>query len=324
MRQIFWSICTIFFIFSQALYAEGKITKSKNFNLLKLNNSNLFRYTIKSKQADNDPNGFQIARNLAKKSGAPLLLQSEPIQPAWSINSISDPSSYLEIDHSKKSYFINAGYERYKGEQNTPNLLHQQKLLDMAFNHLTELGLQPKKNELEEPGISSINLAVHREDGTTNDYEKLMVVSFSRKLDGIPLKGRSRIILRMGENGQLQSLIHYWADFEREKLPISKNQLESDDVIEQKINKHLLKQAEKAQLVSVENADLVLYEDDNCRVEPAVFVQGVNSFEVDSVGVKKELKSNLDFYIPVLKSTSIVWPEDNTLPIPSNPEQSKE
>ena len=68
-------------------------------------------------------------------------------------------------------------------------------------------------------------------------YEKLVTVIYGRTLDGLPVKGASRIAVRMGINGELVGLVRNWPELNK-KTVSSKDMIASRSRIDH-LKRHL-------------------------------------------------------------------------------------
>ena len=93
----------------------------------------------------------------------------------------------------------------------------------MAARLLKDLGVMPGRvGEMVLEHVGGLDMGVHRTDGTTELFKKLVTVRFSRQLDGLPVEGPgSRIIVRMGSGGELAGLIRRWNEFTSQPLAAS-------------------------------------------------------------------------------------------------------
>jgi hypothetical protein len=176
-----------------------------------------------------------------------------------------DSTAKLEVHKVSGDIIFIKGMAAYKGESNTPGLPSKNQAPTLAKKHLKALGLYKKDLVLNK--VNVLKDAVY--NGQTSEiFDKLVIVNFKRKLGGIPVLGASRVVVMLGTNGELAGLIVRWYDVEKVKVSgVVKN-----------IKNHLTNKIKDKQkdhhFILVKKADLVLFDDGNGVIEPAVFVQG--------------------------------------------------
>lgn len=176
-----------------------------------------------------------------------------------------DDTAKFEVNKVTGDIFFHKGMAAYNGDGDTPGLPTKKQAPTLARKHLK--ALEVEKNGLVLSGVDVFRKAVY--DGQTSKiYDKLLIVSFKRKLSGIPVYGASRVIVLLGTDGELVGLIARWYDVEKVKVP----------GIVKDIKDHLtskIKEKQKDSLsVLVKKSDLVMFDDGEGVIEPALFVQG--------------------------------------------------
>ncbi|UCH98466.1 MAG: hypothetical protein JSV88_16915 [Candidatus Aminicenantes bacterium] len=197
-----------------------------------------------------------------------------------------DKTAKFEINKVTGDIIFRKGMAPYDGHGDTPGLPSKKQAPTLAKNHLKALGLY--KNGLVLNKVNVLKEAVY--NGQASEiFDKLVIVSFKRKLGGIPVLGASRVVVTLGTNGELAGLIVRWYDVEKVKVP---------GVVEN-IKKHLTNKIKAKQkdhhFVLVKKADLVMFDDGHGVIEPAVFVQG----EVNEDGAT----FSCDWMVPVLTNS---------------------
>jgi len=194
-----------------------------------------------------------------------------------------DKTAKFEINKVTGDIIFRKGTAAYDGEGNTPGLPSKKQAPTLAKMHLKALGMY--KNGLVLNKVNVLKEAVY--NGQTGEiFDKLVIVSFKRKLGGIPVLGASRVVVTLGTNGELAGLIVRWYDVERVKVPgVVKN-------IKEHLTNKIKDKQKNHHFVMVKKADLVMFDDGNGVIEPAVFVQG----EVNEDGATFPC----DWMVPVL------------------------
>jgi hypothetical protein len=252
------------------------------------------------------------------------------------LESSEDPSAYLEIDMRGGSVVYEAGMERYIGECDTPNLVSHSKAPDLAKDHLKALELLPENSkELVLNHVGGLAMASLGRDGTTSHYDKIRTVKFRRELDGISVMGPgSRIVVRMGEAGELNGMIWDWPEIKT--IPIGLESVRNLEKVKIEAIDRIQRASEDANKVVVKEAKIVLFDDEQEVIEPAVYIEALRFYEgtIDQgegeSGEKVQYEIPCDFFLPLLVSSVAKFPDsesENTL-IPAdasiNPEMEDE
>ncbi len=180
---------------------------------------------------------------------------------------------------------------------------------------MKNLAFLPAKEERVVAHVGGMDMGVHRRDGSTDTYKKLVTVRFERKLDGLPVQGASRVVINLGEEGELTSLVLNWNKVEGRTL--SSDELQDDIEIRGALESYLLANAKNAEKIVVKKSELVLY-DDGSVIEPAIYVVAQLSYNSGtSAGQTQRYENPYDFYIPVLKDFKASYPFMADTKVPS-------
>ena len=274
---------------------------------IRLDRERIQTFAVKASQLSEEE-GNRLAERLFSYSKAGLVRQREPnekIEGALLFQSQKDPSATLKVNLRTGDFMLNAGLAAYKKEEDTGRLPDLEEAEKLAAEHLKKLDLLPTSSELVLAHVGGINMGVHRSDGSTSLYRKLVVVRYERTLAGLPVLGDSRLVLRLAEGGHLVGLIRRWSPVDGRR--VSPEELLPDDAIDRSIKDRLLSEAGAATGIVVKFTDLVLYDHGNGVIEPAIHVVGDMHYEVKvlngrSVGEIRRLDVPYDTFIPVLKN----------------------
>jgi hypothetical protein len=223
----------------------------------------------------------------------------------------NDPSANLDIDLRTQELKFNKGMAPYKNDDDTSALPTDDSAAQLALAHLEKLAMLPPRDELVLAHIGGVNMGVHRSDGSTSLYHKLVVVRYNRTLGGLPVFGDSRVVLRLAEGGTLIGLTRRWIPVEAEK--VRPDEVLSDQAVEQGIKNQLLADGRSARRIVIKSADLVMYDHGNGVIEPAIRVLASMHYEgkvVNSriVGEVRRLDVPYDTFVPVLKHHRTRYP----------------
>ncbi len=222
-----------------------------------------------------------------------------------------DPSANLDVDLQTRELRFNKGLAPYKKEEDTGQLPTDEDAARLALAHLDKLSMLPPRDELVLAHVGGMNMGVHRSDGSTSLYRKLIVVRYDRTLAGLPVFGQSRVVLRLAENGSLVGLTRRWMPVAGES--VRPEELLSDKAIAQAIRDQLLADGRSARSIVVKRMDLVLYDHGGGVIEPAIRILASMHYEdkvVNSriVGEVRRLDVPYDTFVPVLKHHRTRYP----------------
>ena len=224
----------------------------------------------------------------------------------------ADPSAVLSVRLGRGDFLFNKGLAAYSAEKDTSGLPSKDEAVRLAQRHLESLGLAPPADEAVVAHVGGLNMAVHREDGTTADYRKLVTVRFDRKLAGLPVVGDSRAVLQLGESGELAGLVWDWLPARGRQ--VSPTELRTEAQIRTEIERRIRAESGTALRIVVQKQDLVLYDDGRGTIEPAIRVQAERTFRVKMVngkdqGQMREYTVPYDAIVPVLANPKAVYPD---------------
>lgn len=166
----------------------------------------------------------------------------------------------------------------------------------IAKDYLSKLEILPQETEqIYITNVNKVRMASY--NSKTKDsqiYDMMQVVHFGRKLNGIPVYGASRIVVRLGDNGELVGVIKNWPKL----IPVEiKNKAEIHEKSTWKdiAAKHLkdLYAASDFPTVNIEKAEVVMYDDGEGCIEPALFAKGK---QIGKLGAAAEG----DWVIPIM------------------------
>ncbi|HEV7237882.1 MAG TPA: hypothetical protein VGQ36_01475 [Thermoanaerobaculia bacterium] len=221
----------------------------------------------------------------------------------------ADPSTALTMDLNRGDFLFNKGLRAYQGEAHTADLpASEEEAVRLAAEHLRALDLQLPSGESVLAHFGGVNMAIHRKDGTTSTYRKLITVRYDRRLGGLPVLGDSRAVLQLGSRGELAALVWDWRPVSGRTARGSELLRASD--LRPTIEKRVADVSGDAAKVVVDRQDLVLY-DDGTVIEPAIRVLAQRTYRV-RVGKDREPREIVvpfDTIVPVLASPRGSYPD---------------
>jgi hypothetical protein len=206
---------------------------------------------------------------------------------------LSNGAEYFEMYSTLSGSFIwSKDVNEYVGQEDTENLPLKAVSADAALVHIKNLGLLPKnKGEMVLGHVGSSMLSFYNpETKDVEEYEILRNVTFTRKLKGIDVIGGMRIVVSMGTNGELVTLVNNWPELSTKKIAkATKGDTKASTM--GYLKAHYKGSSVKS--VKVTESKLVMYDDGNGVVEPALYLTGKARYSdgvIDSV----------DYIVPVL------------------------
>jgi|GEM_PF-907508 len=190
-----------------------------------------------------------------------------------------DASAYFQIDTLTGDFSFSKGLAAYDGEGNTPGLPKRAAAVRLALRHLEALDLLPAdKNQLYVQHVGGMRQAVVREDGSTDDFDKLVTVSFGRKIDGVEVSGPgSKIVVHLGIFGELVGLHRRW--IEGEAVTLDETAFVSTGEALRRVADHLVNEWSEAQRVDAATPGVGYFDDGNGLIEPAYFFTAKLSYD---------------------------------------------
>lgn len=300
------SLClSIVLVCSLLVFNLVVLAEEINF-LSEINSMKLKSINIKSINNIDKKNLEDIAQRIINYTASDIYPDKEFNQNSGNIKryeSISNEYSYLEIYNDINTISFNKGYD-YTKKESTFALPTEKTAAAMAEKHLKKLDLLADESELVLLHVGGVNMDVYNpETGEKASYEKLRTVRYGRKISGLSVVGPgSRIIVKLGTNGQLNGLVYNWADYSAEDIS-SEIAIRSIDSLDQEINSKVKSAAKEGTSGSI-NKELLMYDDGKGHIEPAIYVKT----DIEFASGNEVLKSQYDFYVPLLKSPKAEYP----------------
>jgi hypothetical protein len=242
-------------------YGFGEVTFDKSFVKPDLS---LIKNTYKAKLPKmSSSRADVIVRNIRGLTGEPMVLDNERSNKNFQFYRTIDKLTTCKIDLQTGDIFYRK-HVKFKGS--APNL-PKKGIKALAKNYLQILGLYKREMSKCKPHISTLNEAVTN-GRTTKTFEKMRVVTFTRKLGGIPVLGASRAAVMFGADGDMVGLIVRWMDVkpvnvEGKVLPIRQ--------IKRRIRSEF--RARKLNVI-VKKAKLIMFDDGKGTMKPMLHIEG--------------------------------------------------
>lgn len=160
------------------------------------------------------------------------------------------------------------------GEGVSITLMDNGRTEQTARDYLSKLDLIPQKSgEMYIARIGKVRSANSQDK--TKIYERMQVVYIGRKLNNVPVFGASRIVVRLGEGGELIGIIKNWPSVKKQSLSNEKAMRNKADWKDLSI-KHVKGTPATSAYSSVliDSSELVMYDDGEAYIEPALLLKG--------------------------------------------------
>lgn len=255
--------------------------------------------------------GEEIANSLFFYTGATFELDAdESTDDLLLYRNPDDNTGICYIDLITGKILFNKGVANYLDMVMTPDLPDDDDAVMFVQDHLNILNLYPKIG-IALNHVGGLGMAIHEEDGTDNDYKKLVVVYEGRVLDGIQVVGSSRVVTTLGSGGELVGLGYCWVD--ALAVTVAKSEILDGIAIRDRLTTQLLEAFANSDYIEVQEQEVIYYDDGNGVIEPAVKIMGI----VTPQG-QTENKS-IDWITSILVTPHAVYPYDFSVTQPADP-----
>lgn len=290
--------------------SSSKIEGLEKVERIDLQKMDLMSYRATGESALSEDEVYQHAEELAHATGSAVDVKPAEFQDdVFTFFGREDQSTLLDINARTGEVSFSGGFARYREEGSTPGLPARKLAPELALDWVASVGMLPNESEIVVGHIGGLNMSARQEDGTTADYEKLVTVHFGRKLDGLPVLGASRLVVHLAEHGRMQGLVRSWVAVKGERVDAGAV-LGSDAVLDAAI-KALVETSTDATSIEVETAEVILFDDGEGIIEPAVHVTATRRYADIRLG-----EQPLDFYIPALVEANGAFPSIKSRNLP--------
>jgi hypothetical protein len=215
----------------------------------------------------------------------------------------NDPSAHFRIDKTTGDFSLSKGIKGYLNDQATAGLPDtNDKAVDAAKRHLTELGLMPAdQKQLVLRHVGGLNQG-DLVDGKSVDRKKLVTVHFGRQIDGIDVGGPgSKIVVDLGANGELVGVTKRWSELTEEKKNDSDLHTQGD--VTNALKTKLQNDGAHAKTIDSSGPDFGYFDDGKGNVEPAYFFNAELTYDSADGGATKQFKEKYHGAVPALKGS---------------------
>jgi hypothetical protein len=158
---------------------------------------------------------------------------------------------------------------------NTPKLPGNEIADSLSRKQLSQLGILPEsEDEIVVEHIGSVNTTTYnKKTGRITTNKNLVTVYYGRKIDGLPVKGNSRMVTYLGKNGDLVGVIKKWTKIQSgTKIASSEIKSIKSVVSDMKnlVQNRFTSDIDRINVVNVNKVQIVMYDDGNV-IEPALY-----------------------------------------------------
>lgn len=133
------------------------------------------------------------------------------------------PTNFFSLDQSNRAMSFSRDLKRYEGDFE-PVLPDEDEAEQIAKEYLTENELMPELRQEEAMVTAAVQTVAGArpavkgrapgKDDQPVAFDKLKVLTFTRKINGLPVVGPgSKIVVTLGDGGDVEGLIHRWRSF---------------------------------------------------------------------------------------------------------------
>ena len=290
----------------------SKLKYAKDIKPLEFKGDSFKEYTmVPPPKLDQDllRNRSEMIRNIAESKD--LKFVPEERQSAHSkyrgMRVSDDPSGVFEINRINGRLVFNRGLKNYKGDEATRNLPDEGGALERTQEILKQLPGDIDPKEMLQPSTSFLEMSLKNGEEAPQTFRKMVTVRYDRIMDNLPVEGKTRLIFSYGENAELTNMVYDWPKWKS-------SQIESDRIfdpkdLEKRIEEKIIRTIKGGKDVIVEKRYIVLYDDGEGRMEPAVYVQArYTSIGQGPDGKESSISVPYDFYEPIMKGSSALFP----------------
>ncbi len=212
-----------------------------------------------------------------------------------------DVNTTFEHDLNTGNFTFNKGMKKYLGDY-APKLPPKEEAIKAAETFLRENQLLPRdRSQLKLAhygGLRSSSVIDGQKAGAIVD--KLITLSYSRTVDGMPVLGPgSKIVANVGEEGQIVGLVHRWRELNAQsRAPVRREEMFSSEEAESMARRQIQEQYGQDINYKILGSSKAYY-DNNAKL-----LQPVYAFETE-IRVKDEHVKPFNYLciIPMLKTS---------------------
>lgn len=306
-RILFIAILAVLLIAQSVLAEEISVSISNNMQELDIVSMTYYQYQSAMPRRVRDAEILKLAERLYAYTGVELdlegLKEQEGEQMLFKAAEGEKVKALLDVFSPDTLGFVfSKDLDKYEETiTDTRGLPTEHEAPLIAEKHLKALGLLPDDDgsEIFVENVGSICMAIYNpETGQSKEFEKLKVVDFGRKLNGLRVLGigTSRLAVRLGTDGELVTVMKNWTAVEKE-LSTRKADVIEQSSIEDHVQNILRSkyQGSNVNSIRIDQAEMVMYDDGKGVIEPALFIIGKMY-----TGTGEEF--NGDWIIPVFRN----------------------
>jgi len=231
-----------------------------------------------------------------------------------------DPSGVFEIQRVTGRMIFNRGLKNYKGDDETPGLPDEGSALDRTRDILSQLPGDIDPRELSKPSTTYLEMSLKNDQEAPQTFRKMITVRYDRIMDNLPVEGKTRLVFSYGQDAELTHMVYDWPKWESQ--PVSSDRIFDPRELEKRIEDKIIRTVKRGKDIIVEKRYITLYDDGAGRMEPAVYVQA--RYTSTDQGSDGSISVPYDFYVPILKGSSALFPHVKDRNLEISPLELKE
>lgn len=187
-----------------------------------------------------------------------------------------DDSTRLEHNLATGDFRFERGLDRYLGDF-APKLPSADEAVRATYDFMKQNGILPRNTEelklAHVGGLRAQGVVDGKSAGPVID--KLVTLSYSRVIDGVPVIGPgSKFVVNLGEGGEVVSLARHWREFSTDaRKEVSEKEIFSDDEVYALAKRQILSQFGEEALFEVRGKGLAYYDNNGGILQPVMVLE---------------------------------------------------
>lgn len=187
-----------------------------------------------------------------------------------------DDSTRLEHNLATGEFRFERGLSRYLGDF-APKLPSRDEAVRASYDFLKQNGILPQRTEelklAHVGGLRAQGVVDGKNAGPIVD--KLITLSYSRVIDGVPVVGPgSKVVVNIGEGGEVVSLAHHWREVQAtSRKAVSEKELLTDDEVYSLAKRQIMAEFGEDALFEIRGKGPAYYDNNGSILQPVMVLE---------------------------------------------------